>query len=307
MLLGLQAQDVPYSIRLDVPLVSVDFTITDASGKAVTDLNQYDFEVRDNGQSRPIVNFSPVSTPYNMLALLDCSGSTQDRVSMLLSVTARFADQLRKQDKAAVAVFGSDIELAVDWDGKQKHVNTVTSPACNGTSFNNAVLWAVKKFKDVKGRRGVVVLSDGKDSDVPRSNVRVDGITIRRIVPPEQDNEFQKVLKTVRDSKIPFYFVAVDTDLNPGKDYAGPLPDLQQPRARLEQLAAQSGGRIVYPKTPGEVVPMILQFGRDLGISYSVGFAPANPKDHSSHEIEIRVRGVDGYVVKQSKTAYAVQ
>jgi VWFA-related protein len=103
------SQEAPKPIVLDVPIVNVDFTVRDSTGKLITDLNRYDFEVRDNGESRDIQNFSPVKTPYNVLLLLDCSESTRDRLNLLVAAMARFADQLRPQDKAAIAVFGTDV------------------------------------------------------------------------------------------------------------------------------------------------------------------------------------------------------
>src|SRR5437762_13592064 len=95
-------QDVPYIIHVDAPQVSVDFTVTDSMGKTITDLNQYDFEILDNGEPRKIQNFSPVKTPYHMLLLLDCSESVRDRLTLLVITLARFADQLRPQDKIAI-------------------------------------------------------------------------------------------------------------------------------------------------------------------------------------------------------------
>jgi hypothetical protein len=51
---------------------------------------------------------------------------------------------------------------------------------------------------------------------------------------------------------------------------------------------------------------MILQTGRDLGISYSIGFTPENLKDKSSHKFEVRTRSED-YTVNPSRTTYAVK
>ena len=95
-----------------------------------------------------------------------------------------------------------------------------------------------------------------------------------------------------------------DTDINPGKEYSGPVPDLQQIRARLEQLTTDTGGSITYPKTPAEVVPMFLEIGKDLGVSYSLGFVPTKPTDNKPHRIEIRTRGEEGYKVHQSRDSY---
>lgn len=293
-------------IRVDAGVVSVDVTVMDAAGHAITDLNRYDFEILDNGTPRPIQNFSPVQTPYHVVLMLDCSESTRDRLLLLVSAMARFADQLRPQDDAVIAAFGNDVELVMDWKAdKQKRIDIPDSPSCHGTNFYSALEWAEKKLRGVGGRRGVVVFSDGHDSNVARKDVMVDGLKMRRVVPPSEDRDFQRVLKIARESAAPFYFVAVDTDLNPGKDYGGPTPDLQQVRARMELLADQTGGRIVFPKEPKDVVPLFLQIGRELGISYSLAFAPPKTKDSKPHKIEIKVRGED-YKVQQSRNSYVI-
>src|SRR6516165_6703487 len=102
------------------------------------------------------------------------------------------------------------------------------------------------------GRHGIVAFTDGQESDVARKEVSVNGLKVRRVVPPEDDREFQKILKTTRASNALFYFVAVDTDLNPGPEYNGPVADLKQIRARMELLARSTGGRIVFPEMPGD-------------------------------------------------------
>lgn len=304
----LLSQDKPYAITLDVPLVSVDVTVMDPMGHAITTLNRYDFEIFDNGEPRPLQNFSPVSTPYNVVLMLDCSTSTRDRLILLVSAMARFADQLRPHDKAVIAAFGSDVQLVVDWDAdKKKPLNIPESLSCQqGTNFYNALEWAENKLRGITGRKGVVVFSDGQDSNVARKDVMVDGLKMRRVVPPSDDREFQKVLKIAKESSTPFYFVAVDTDINPGKDYAGPTPDLQQIRARMEQMSDQTGGRIVFPKEARDVVPLFLQIGRELGISYSMAFTPSATRDNKPHKIEVRVPGED-YKVHQSRDSYIVK
>jgi len=301
-----RSQDVPYSISVDAAQVSVDFTVKDSMGKAITDLNQYDIEILDNGEPRKIQTFSPVKTPFHMVLLLDCSESVRDRLSLLVISLARFADQLRPQDKIAIAVFGTDIEEVVDFGAKGKPFNIPDSPMCHGTNFYNALDWAQKKLRGVSGRRGALVFTDGRESDVPRKEVTVDGNKVRRVVPPEDDREFQKVLKRARELGAPFYFVAVDTDLNPGTDYGGPVPDLQQFRARLTRMASETGGSVTYPEEARDVLNFYLQITRDLGTSYSAGFTPAKSRDGKPHRIEIRVRGEEDYRVKQSRDSYII-
>lgn len=294
-------------IRVDVPQVSVDFSVTDSMNRAITDLNRDDIEVFDNGEQRTIQNFSPVKTPYNVVMLLDCSESMRDRLNMLISSMAHFGDQLRPQDKAAVAIFGTEVQLVMDWNlDKQKAAHIPDLPFCHGTEFYSALEWAMKKLREVNGRRGIVVFTDGRESDVTRKGVKVNGTEVRRVVPPIEDRAFQNILKDARASGAPFYFVAVDTDINPGKEFGGAVPDLQQFRARMEVLADETGGRAVFPKQPTDVVPFFLKIGSELGISYSLGFSPAKSGDSKPHKIEIRVRGKD-YTVHQSRDSYIIK
>jgi VWFA-related protein len=304
-MLSQNAQD---SIRVDVgaidPLVS--FTVTDDKGMTVTDLFQYDFEVLDNGEPRRIEHFSRVKTPYSVVVLLDCSDSTRPRSNLLVSTTARYGDHLRPEDKYVFAAFGTEVKTYLDWNDEKKPFNIPDSPICHGTNFYDALDWAQKKLRGMPGRHGVVAFTDGRDSDVARKEVSVDGLKVRRVVPPEEDREFQKLLKSARSSGAQFYFVAVDTDLNPGPEYGGPAADLKQIRARMELLARDTGGRIVFPDMPGDTRDLFRDIRQDLGLAYTLDFVPTKSKDGIPRKIEIRVRGEDHYHVHQSRDTYVV-
>jgi len=299
-----QPAAAPDSIKVDVPLVSLDVTVVDSQGRSIMDLNRSDFSILEDGAPQPIRNFSSVKAPYSVLLLLDCSESTRDRMTLLLDGMVRFVDQLRTSDNVAVAAFGSDVHTILDWSPERKRkINFGDSPICRSTDFYGAIDWSVRKIHGMTGRRGVVVFSDGFHTDVARKDMLVNGNRVRRVVPPAEDRDFQRILKRVRESGATFYFVAVDTDRNPGREYAGPIPDLQQIRARMELLADASGGRIVFPKETSDVVPLFLQIGRELGTAYSLAYTPSHPKDGNYHSIEIRVRG-EGYQVQQSRKGY---
>src|ERR1051326_8629176 len=77
----LSAQVSDYTLRVDVPFVSVDVTVQDDRGKVIDDLSPQSFELYEDGIIQEIRYFSPVSTPYNIFLLFDRSGSTQDKRS----------------------------------------------------------------------------------------------------------------------------------------------------------------------------------------------------------------------------------
>jgi VWFA-related protein len=301
------AQTPPYSIHVDVPIVSVDVAVTDSGGKAITNLTRSDFVILEDGIPQTIRNFSSASTPYDILLLFDCSESTRDRTTLLLATMTRFTDQLRPEDHLAIAAFGQEVQVLQDWNqAKGKAIDIQTSAVCSGTNFYEALEWSTRKLRGLTNRRGVIVLSDGFDANIKRKEVQVNGNKVRRVVPPSEDRDFQKALRAVRESAAPFYFVAVDTDINPGPRYAGPVPDLQQVRARLELLASESGGRIVFPREPRDAAPMFLQIGRELSASYSLGYSPEKTgANRGTVHIEVRVPG-GSYRIQQSRTEYKV-
>jgi Ca-activated chloride channel family protein len=294
----------PDSISLDVHLVSLDVTVVDSQGKSVSDRSRDDFEILEDGVPQNIRNFTPVNSPYNVLFLLDCSESTRDRLKLLMDTMEQFVGQLRASDRIAVAAFGSRVHTLLDWSSERKRkINFVDDPICRSTDFYGALDWSVRKLREVPGRRGVVVFSDGFQTEVARKEVPVNGTRVMRVIPPKDDHEFQRVATRVRQAGAPFYFIAVDTDLNPGPSYAGPVPDLQQIRARLEQLADESGGQIAFPKNTQDVVPLFLQIARELGTSYSLAYSPPHARDGKYHKVEVRVRG-GSYQVHQSRKGY---
>jgi hypothetical protein len=75
----------------------------------------------------------------------------------------------------------------------------------------------------------------------------------------------------------------------------------------MEQLAEVTGGRILYPRTLQDVAPLYEAIGRELGLSYSLGYAPRNrTADGKAHRIEVRVRRA-GVKVTQSRENYTAR
>src|SRR6476660_4071206 len=85
---ALLGQQPLYTLKVDVPWVTVDVTVTDGSGKTVSDLKAEDFQVFENGVPQQIHGFAPISAPYNVLLLFDRSGSTEHKWAFMRRATA---------------------------------------------------------------------------------------------------------------------------------------------------------------------------------------------------------------------------
>ena len=315
------AQAPDYTLRVDVPFVSIDITVQDTSGRIINDLTQDAFTLYENGIQQQIHHFLPVSTPYNVLLLFDRSGSTQDKWLLMQRAVAGFIASLRPQDRIAIATFDYSVEMQLPWTGdRQKALlvlpQLIRANRIGGTGFYSAVEQTLRReFKKTNGRRALVVLTDGRDTSLYKEVV-----SKNRLLEPKDDRPYQNALKAARSQGIPAYFVAFNTDKNfepnliGGDEYRSlrlifpnsTVADryLSGVRTRMEQLAEVSGGRVLYPERLEDIVPLYQQIGRELGTSYTLGYVSSNPAvDGSFRRIEARAR--DGNLrLTQSRNGY---
>jgi VWFA-related protein len=169
-------------------------------------------------------------------------------------------------------------------------------------------------MREVSGRKGVIMFTDGVHGGIPLRQVRVGGTTVGRFVDSSEDPGFLNARRAIEGGDVVFYFIAVNTDVSPSNVDAGnlfpgtqytPLSlfNLQQVRARMELIAQISGGRIVYSQRNSDTGVLFEQIVRELGTSYSMAFTPANARDGKFHRIEVRVPGRN-IQVRQSRDGY---
>lgn len=313
-------QEPDYTLKVNVPLVTVDVTVEDANGNAVQNISRDAFELFEDGVPEDIRYFLPVSAPHDILLLFDRSGSTQGKWPLMQRAIAEFISALRPQDRVAIATFDYDVQLQQDWTADPERAlsalpKLVEADNIGGTNFYGAVEDTLRRRFRNTGRRALVVLTDGRDTSLYK-----DLVTRNRITDPKTERPFQNALKAARNSRIPVYFVAFNTDENlqpntiGGDEYRSlkiifpnsTLPDryLAAVRMRMEQLADVSGGRMIYPQKLDDIIPLYQRIGQELGTSYTLGYlAPASRLDGSFRRIEVRTRQA-GYRVIQSRDGY---
>jgi Ca-activated chloride channel family protein len=177
------AQDAP-AIHVNVRLVNVAFTVRDAGGKLVTNLNKDDFEVLDDGQFQPISFFARgEDLPLTLGLIVDASGSQDHFVKQHDHDLGIFLkDVLTPRDRAFVIRFGNHLRLAADFssdgseliDGLKKgEKKNQESPEIGprdyrseGTAFYDSLYYAttLKLAEIAQGRRAIVMFSDGEDN-----------------------------------------------------------------------------------------------------------------------------------------------
>ena len=334
------AQDPSFRIRVNVPVVSLEAVVLNSNGRPVTTLKRQDFSIFEDGAPREIQNFSSVDSPYGILLLFQNTVNAMSQRPFMADASNKFLETLRPQDRVSVYTMELTVRQNLNWRNAQtgKRQEVKVGPPAIYLNLYEAIDDALGKFGGIAGRKGIVVLTNGRDYQLYEDTLRAG-----RVPETTDKSPFQKTLKKVRERGIPLYIVATNTDKNlvpsppsayshvafgldeyeglkilPGLRTSGGLVKRKDPsptvaddflievRSRLEQFAEASGGRIYFPKDLDEVTPLYEQIGRELGTSYSIGYAPAAGAGVGIHSIEVRVADPTLRVV-QSRQSYTVR
>lgn len=319
---GAHAQN--FTVSVDVPVVSLDVSVTDEDGQPVHGLRVEDFEILENGEPQQIGYFGSSTAPYHVYLLFDSSGSTRHKWSFMRLAAEGFLKIMKPQDRVSIGIFDERLKTLTDWNDSGETTLDALNPITNGwksagtTEFYRSVERAIERsFDGVRERRAIIVLTDGRDTSLYREIIRHN-----RVMQPEEDRRFNRLYRTAAERGIPVYLIAVNTDRNLDGNTEGadehrnleiiygesPVPQqyLEQVRIRMERVAEISGGRVLFPETLDDVGTLFEDIGRTLGRSYSIGYVPqiAGP-DPVLRRIVVRTRNM-AQSVRQSRAGYYV-
>ena len=315
-----------YQVVVDVDPVGIDVAITDEQGRAVNTLTPGDFIVFEDGKQQELRSAELVGMPYSILVLVDRSAREEksDWPKFVLKSVDLFLKNLRGPDRLAVAGFDDRVAVLLDWrPSRNGNIQKVMlRKSSQPTRFFEALEWASDEMEyiasgtpatpHVKGRRGVIVFTDGRDRDMYPGLQKVNGRDIPDPlyrVPAAVDARFERSRRALEEGNVPFYFVAVDTDRQLSEKSAtakleGWVRFLREVRGRIEQLAAASGGHAAFPKEIEDLLPLYEKIQRDLGTGYHITYKSQRPPDGQLRRVEVQVRDRDLKVYQATNSYY---
>ena len=86
-------------MRVDVDLVLVPVTVTDALSRPVIDLPKQNFMLYEGGVAQPIQYFSHEDAPISVGLILDCSGSMRNKIEYEREAVAEFFKNANPEDE----------------------------------------------------------------------------------------------------------------------------------------------------------------------------------------------------------------
>jgi Ca-activated chloride channel family protein len=163
------------------PDINVYFEVRRPDGTFIRDAKREEFRVTEDGRDRPILAFdSPVTiteSPTTIVLVVDRSGSMAERGKMraLKRAVGTFLEGLPAGSRIALIAFGSEVELVCPFTTDKEQVRAAVDAIrpVGATRYFDAVHEALKELEDQPGRRCVLALTDGLDTD---SQVPIDEV-----------------------------------------------------------------------------------------------------------------------------------
>jgi VWFA-related protein len=149
-------------------LLRFNASVTDRNGRAIGDMKESDFEVYENGVERKVTNVMQVHEPFNLVLLLDVSGSVEERIDFIRKAARNFLQTASPQDRIAIISFRNDIQVISNFSTDRRMLSKQLDDidAGGATSLYDALAYVLAEtVKPLRGERtAVVILSDGDDN-----------------------------------------------------------------------------------------------------------------------------------------------
>ncbi len=153
-------------MRVETNLVTVPVIVSDRGDIYLPDLKQEDFTVFEDGVKQEVSFFETVTAPFHVVLMLDTSASTQDKLNMIQQAAISFTEQLQKADRVKVISFDDRVRDLSDFTSDRAVLQWAirdTRPG-QGTKLYDAVAVGIKALQRIKGRKAIVIFTDGVDS-----------------------------------------------------------------------------------------------------------------------------------------------
>lgn len=148
---------------------NVTVAVTDTQGRAVKNLTAEDFTLSENGAPRRITNVKAGDAPFNLVLLLDTSGSVEERLEFIRRAALAFVNTADARDRIAIVSFRDDVQQVSDFtnDKNLLRLSINNIEAGGGTALYDAVAYTLLetlKPRAADERTAIVILSDGDDN-----------------------------------------------------------------------------------------------------------------------------------------------
>ena len=244
-----------------IDVVSLNITVVNSVARYLTNLDQSEFSVFEDGVKQDIVFFTRRAQPIALSLLLDSSASMEEKLGTLQVAAANFVRRLKPNDIAQVIDFDSRVSIRQAFTSNQGKLEAGILQAVSGgsTSLHNAIYISLKELAKIRAqndedvrRQALIVFSDGEDTSSLVS--------------------FEEVLDLAKRSETSIYTISLrGTDTN--------TRGFREAEFVMRQLAQETGGRGFFPARIEDLDGVYDQIADELASQYTVGYISKNSRN----------------------------
>jgi Ca-activated chloride channel family protein len=256
-----------------IEIINLNISVTDAQNRYVTNLDQKDFAVYEDGVRQELSLFTHEDLPISMAVMMDTSASMDEKLAQAQAAAIRFVKTGRQQDLSQIVEFNDRATVLQDFTSDQTLLEAAIKKtrASGPTALHNALYIALKDLEKQKSgthlrRRAIVLLSDGEDT--------------ASLITDDQ------VLDLARKTEIAIYPIA----LRSGRVQDREKLAFSQAEHLMAALAHESGGQSFFPNSLSELDAVYSRIAEELRSEYSLGYVSNNRRrDGKWRRIVVRV------------------
>ena len=259
-------------IRVDSQLVTLNISVIDrGTNRGLLGLGQSDFKLFEDGEEQRILQFESSNAPFDMILLIDLSGSTREVVKLIRAAAVRFVEAARPNDRIGVITFAGEPHvvstLTADRDLLRQRIETIDTARGDTKLYDatNFAMETVLKESKKTRRTAIVLMSDGLDGTIP-------GISGQQ----GSRSPYPDTLRNIQEFDGVLYTLWLNTE------YEAMSPLDTQPEAfdmghdRMKEMADAGGGVFYKVERLTDLAGAYEQVVADLGTMYSLAYRPTN-------------------------------
>jgi Ca-activated chloride channel family protein len=257
--------------QVNVDFVELYATVLDRHGRPVTTgLAARDFTVAEDGARQQIARCEPVTDlPIHAAVAIDVSASMAPNLEKAQAAALQFLQgMVRPKDRAEVITFNDHPAQRVKFtrDIKTLAGGLAGLKAERGTALYDSLIFSFYTFNGLKGRRALLLLSDGKDEGSRFS--------------------FEEALDFARRAGVTVYAVGLGDDVD---------------KRKLAKIAEETGGRAFFPRQAGELAGIYAGIEEELRSQVLIAYQSTSTRnDPGFRLVDLKVNrpGVEAKTVR---------
>ena len=166
-----------YSIKVEVPVVTLDVLVTSKDGQTIPGLRQENFKIYEDGQPQTIASFNQTRAPITAVLLVEFASGGPFYTGQLraysyiydaLNAAYTFAGTLQKDDYVAVVSYDMKPQILVDFTQDKRAItgalNMLRVPGFSERNLFDATFDTLDRIDRIEGKKYIILVSSGADT-----------------------------------------------------------------------------------------------------------------------------------------------